>query len=261
MNILKEKPYIKKIITVVKNSMQRTPRKIFNNGRLSDAFVYIISGECDYFFADETSFTARPGCVIYLSNNAVYEMKLRTEQYSFIYVDFMFEDSNDFKSLLFENDYDYYTLFKRLHVEYKKSGTNGKITSMRRLYEIYESICLQNDSTYVQNTLRDKMERCKEYVSLHYDDENLSIPELSKIAEMSDVYFRKTFQSVFKISPNKYVTKVRLERSLELMKYSFLSLDEIASMCGFSTVQYFGRVFKSEFGETPAAHRKNNFSI
>ena len=100
------------------------------------------------------------------------------------------------------------------------------------------------------------MEKCKEYIYLHYDDANLSIPELSKIAEMSDVYFRKTFQSVFKISPNKYVTKVRLERSLELMKYSFLSLDEIASMCGFSTVQYFSRVFKSEFGISPGKYRK-----
>ena len=89
----------------------------------------------------------------------------------------------------------------------------------------------------------------------------VSIPELSKIAEMSDVYFRKTFQSVFKISPKKYITRVRLERTVELMKYAFLSLEEIASACGFSTIQYFGRVFKSEFGETPAAYRKNNFSI
>ena len=249
MNILKEKPYIEKIITVVKNSMQRTPRKIKVNGRLCDAFGYIISGECDYYFEDGSSFTARPGCVMYLSNNAFYEMKLKTEQYSFIYVDFMFGDSNGFKSLLFENDYDYYTLFKRLYVDYKKSGSSSKIT------------CMHNDSVYVQNTLKDKMEKCKEYISLHYDDINLNIPELSKIAEMSDVYFRKTFQSVFKTSPKKYITKVRLERAVELMKYSFMSLEEIASMCGFSTIQYFGIFFKNEFGETPATYRRNNFNI
>ena len=50
MDILVEQPYIKKVIAVIKNSLVRTPRKISVKGRLSDAFVYILSGECEYTF-------------------------------------------------------------------------------------------------------------------------------------------------------------------------------------------------------------------
>ena len=257
MNILNEKPYISKLIAVVKNEMHQTPRNISVNGRLSDAFVYILSGSCTYFFEDGTNFTAQCGDVLYLANRAFYKMKLETETYSFIYVDFLLENNQNYRSSIYKNSVnnEYLSAFKKLYIEYK--NLNTKITCMRRLYDIYAMLCEQNKTQYIPQTLKERIEKCKEYIHAHYDDFDLSIPQLSELAQMSEVYFRKLFQSIYKISPKKYIIKIRLNRAIEYMSYSFLSLEECAYTCGFSSLQYFCKVFKQEYGESPAYYRKN----
>ena len=262
MEILKEKPYIQKLITVVKNSMKRTPRRLFVNGRLSDAFVYILSGSCAYRFQNGGQFTVQSGDVLYLANQAVYEMKLQTEMYSFIYVDFLFEGGQKYDSTVYKstNDGDYLNMFKKLYSEYKSLKPKAKIACMRRLYEIYTTLCERNEQTYVPQSLKEKMEICKEYIHSNYGDKDLSITNLAKLAQMSEVYFRKAFEAVYKTSPKKYLTCVRVEQACQWMRYSFLSLEQCASLCGFSSLQYFSRVFKNEIGETPAIYRKSLYN-
>lgn len=261
MELLKEQPYIQKLIAVVKNSMQRSPRKILVNGRLSDAFVCILSGACTYRFEDGIEFTVQSGDVLYLANQAVYEMELQTEAYSFIYVDFLFENTQTYKSKVFstpdnnENN-EYWGLFKKLYSEYKSANPKSKVSCMRRLYNIYEVLCERNEQIYIPRTLKEKMEKSKEYMHAHYTDKELSIAHLAELAKMSEVYFRKIFQQTYKIAPKKYLTKIRLEHAQHWMQYSFLTLKECASLCGFSSWQYFTKVFKNETGETPAVYRK-----
>ena len=120
MDIIKVKPFIKNLIAVVKNTMGNPSRRCFVNGRLSEAVVYIISGECAYTFEDGTVVLAQAGDVLYLANQAVYQMKLQTEEYRFIYVDFMFDDERKRQSALYKNAQigDTMSLFKKLYSEY-----------------------------------------------------------------------------------------------------------------------------------------------
>ena len=262
MDILKEKPYIQKLITVVKNSMKQSSRKLFVNGRLSDAFVYILSGSCSYRFENGMQFIVESGDILYLANQAVYEMKLQTETYSFIYVDFCFEGEQKYNSTVYKSSegVEYLNLFKKLNLEYKSLKPKAKIACMRQLYEIYAIICERNEQTYIPHSLKEKMEICKEYIHSNYGDKDLSITYLAKLVQMSEVYFRKGFEAVYKTSPKKYLTRVRLEQSCQWMRYSFLSLEECAFLCGFSSWQYFSRVFKNGMGETPAAYRKRLYN-
>lgn len=261
MKVLKEKPYIQKLIAAVKNSMKRTQRKVVVNGRLSDAFVYILSGACEYRFADGACFTAQSGDVLYLANRAVYEMKLQTETYDFIYVDFFFEQGQAYESDIYRNTDEEVcrAAFKKLYAEYKKGKPQSKIECMRLLYEIYQTLCGWNESTYVPRSVKEKMETCKAYIHSNYGDKNLSVAQLAGLAQTSETYFRKLFETTYRIAPKKYLTRVRLKQACRWMRYSFLSLEECADLCGFSSWQYFSRVFKNETGETPAAYRKKHF--
>lgn len=76
-------------------------------------------------------------------------------------------------------------------------------------------------------------------------------------AGMSEVYFRKLFKQLYHLTPGQYLTAVRVKRTRELLAYPYLTLEECAKQCGFSTVQYFCRVFKEHTGQTPAKYRKN----
>ena len=87
---------------------------------------------------------------------------------------------------------------------------------------------------------------------------SLSVSALAKIADMSEVYFRKLFKAEVGVSPLKYIISVRLKKAKQLMKnYPFLTLEECARQSGFSSLHYFSRVFLSEFGTNPSKYRKN----
>lgn len=54
----------------------------------------------------------------------------------------------------------------------------------------------------------------------------------------------------------EYVNAIRIERSTELFADENRSLTEIAELCGFSTLRYYSRVFKSVKGEIPSVYRE-----
>ena len=123
------------------------------------------------------------------------------------------------------------------------------------LYEIF-GLC-HSQASYVHGS--SKIAEGVNYLQAHWDDPTLTIGQAAERANMSEVYFRKCFQAVYKIPPKKYLTSVRLEQARQAMRYSFLSLEECAFQCGFSSWQYFSRVFKNETGQTPASYRKKRY--
>ena len=54
----------------------------------------------------------------------------------------------------------------------------------------------------------------------------------------------------------EYMTDLRLEHALDLLKQESLSIDAIASHCGFNYTNYFIRVFRKRYGTSPAEFRK-----
>ena len=72
---------------------------------------------------------------------------------------------------------------------------------------------------------------------------------------MSEVYFRKLFKSAIGVSPAKFMINCKTARAKELLSEDYLSLEEIAERCGFSSLSYFCRVFKSSTGMTPGEFR------
>lgn len=96
------------------------------------------------------------------------------------------------------------------------------------------------------------------YLRNHLCDESLSNDELAKQCHISEVYFRKLFNEVFHVSPHQYIIDKRLERSVDLLKDPSLSIPDIASLCGFSTLCNFYRLFRLRMKCTPSEYRNRN---
>lgn len=62
---------------------------------------------------------------------------------------------------------------------------------------------------------------------------------------------------LFKNSSGKsiidYVIEIRLSIAMEQLKYTNLTLEQIAELCGFGSYSYFHRVFKKKYGMPPGA--------
>lgn len=257
--IINESFYIKNIITVIKGKIFNNQKPIEVVNRHSDSFVYILSGSCIYHFNDGVSFTARAGDVIYLPCQAVYTMHVYDSDYKFIFCDFEFSDQSPKKAVIYTKKRTEHIdgLFIHLLNCYQAGPMSARANCMSILYRIY-SLLLEDAEQGDQAKNQDaRISAAKLYMDEHYNDDSLSIFSIAERSGISEVYFRKLFKEKYCISPSKYLITARLNNAKKLMRYAFLSIEDCALQSGFSSVQYFGRVFKKELGICPREYRKN----
>lgn len=93
------------------------------------------------------------------------------------------------------------------------------------------------------------------YIDLHYN-EGLSLKDYSRTIHYNPIYLGRLFKSETGEVFSDYVTKVRIEKSKELLKNSRLNINEISLSVGFSNPNYYCRIFKNLVGKTPSEFRK-----
>ena len=87
-------------------------------------------------------------------------------------------------------------------------------------------------------------------------NKNHSLSELSQLLGIHPVTISKNFNKYFGCTYGDYVRKLRIDRSLTLIKYANHSLTEIAYLCGFADQSHFIRVFKNYAGLAPKYFQK-----
>ena len=252
-DITKNNLYIKRIINVIQSS-NKSHHKLLNvKCRHSDAFVYILSGSCTYEFTCGDAFTVNKGEILYLAHQADYTMYIHTNDYTFIFCDFEFEETSPRKSGVYTPHSPDYSenLFIKL-LQNKDAFTDA----LSVLYSIYGIVMKTEDKVYISKFSRNKISESKDYIDANFKDTSLSIDFLAEKAGVSNVYFRRLFKTQYHLSPSQYIISVRLKNAKSLMSYPFLTLEECALQSGFSSLQYFCRVFKKHTGITPSEYRR-----
>lgn len=118
-------------------------------------------------------------------------------------------------------------------------------------------------SPYSKNDKRQALERVKEYIEEHYD-EDLTIEQLASLSELSPKYFVEVYKKTYGHSAMDYLAQVRLNRAKQLMLGSDSLLREVAHMVGYKDEFYFSRKFKKAFGISPSVYmktRKNKLAM
>jgi AraC-like DNA-binding protein len=81
---------------------------------------------------------------------------------------------------------------------------------------------------------------------------------LADIGGMSVNAYARLFKEQTGYSPRKYLIRMRTEKACNLLHHSGLSIDQIASECGFSDRYYFTRIFTRTMKVSPGVYRKNS---
>lgn len=89
-----------------------------------------------------------------------------------------------------------------------------------------------------------------DYINKNCDQEIRS-GDLADICGMSETHFRRVFQAYVNMTPMDYVNLNRIQKACELMKKSDLSMDLVASRCGFATTSTFNRNFRKFLNVSP----------
>jgi AraC-like DNA-binding protein/ligand-binding sensor protein len=96
--------------------------------------------------------------------------------------------------------------------------------------------------------------RAKEFIQEH-QTENLRLGHVAKAVNTSTFYFCKMFKKVTGINFTDYLSRVRIEKSKNLLLNPNLRVSEIAFEVGFQSLTHFNRVFKKILGQSPTEYR------
>ena len=113
---------------------------------------------------------------------------------------------------------------------------------------------IQRESSCIYSS-REKICSVIDYMSHHYS-EFLHIDELANYCGLSKYHFIHLFQKCTGITPHSYLIHIRMEHAEKLLQNSNLSIQEVASACGYEEPLYFSRSFSKHFGISPTEYRQ-----
>ena len=84
----------------------------------------------------------------------------------------------------------------------------------------------------------------------------IRIADLAAEARLSPFHFCRAFRASLGNTPHQYVMRMRIERSLTLMRRTDFSLSQIAADCGFSDQSHLNKSFRKWMSISPGAWRR-----
>lgn len=128
--------------------------------------------------------------------------------------------------------------------------------STSRNFRLLSDASFNTSNTESSNYHSRRIEKTLEYMNKNFDKQ-ISLSEVAKIANMSDVSFSRFFKQR---TGNTFVdsqTQIRLGHASRLMIETTQSVAEIAYKCGFNNISNFNRIFKKKKGCTPKEFRES----
>lgn len=93
------------------------------------------------------------------------------------------------------------------------------------------------------------------YISEHYR-EKIYIDTLADMITVSPDYFTKMFKDSIGRTPIDYINGLRINRAMQMLATTDVSVNEISDTLGFSNPNYFHKIFKQYMNASPVAYRK-----
>lgn len=89
----------------------------------------------------------------------------------------------------------------------------------------------------------------------------LDIPELARVASVSEAHFIRTFRATFGETPHRYLQRRRVERAMFMLRESNRNVTDICLEVGFTSLGTFSRTFRDIVHVTPSEYRAREEAI
>ena len=93
-----------------------------------------------------------------------------------------------------------------------------------------------------------------EFLHQHYD-QDIKINQLAAVLHIHEGYFYRIFRKHMGVTPNEYLTQLRMEKAKMLLAHTDIPIIEISGYVGINSRQYFAFLFKKHTNTTPSEYR------
>ncbi len=141
------------------------------------------------------------------------------------------------------------------------------VTGIKRNQRLAAQIAIKNLELFILHTISQKQisvstlnsRSAKNYSSIvnileNNLNKNLSVADIAKLANMSEVNLKKTFSCYSGVGVINYFNRLKVNAAIDMIK-SGMSIKEISASLGFLNQNYFSTVFKRITGRPPTYYK------
>ena len=110
--------------------------------------------------------------------------------------------------------------------------------------------------TITYNDYTQRINKVVAYINDHLD-ESLDLKTLAEVAALSEFHFHRIFKALKGESIGAHISRLRIEAAARLLRYSALSIEDIAFNIGYEAPAALSKAFKNQYGITPTQYRTN----
>lgn len=146
---------------------------------------------------------------------------------------------------------------KPFNVKILEVRVQNLIDNRKRLKEIYSSDFFSIAASPELENDMDKsfVKKFRQLLHDNYTESELNVEELGREMGLSRSQLYRKIKALTNYSPNELLRMVRLQKSLELINTSELSVSEIAYRVGFTSPSYFAKCFKDYYDKSPTDYQ------
>ena len=153
-------------------------------------------------------------------------------------------------------------LFTMLYEEYRSArlGRNTMINSIVMVLLLFIFRAMSHGISKDHKLFGSVTDDILSYIESHCH-EKLTLQDLAERCFYTPSYFSRLFKETYSMTLTEYITKARIDKSIELLKKGEVSVDDVCYAVGFTDKTRFYRYFREHTGLTPAEYRKKNSCI
>lgn len=181
--------------------------------------------------------------------------------YEFIYVMFTCNQANEYCDYIEKHlgnvfSIPFYNsgvqLLLDIHSKAERNSINDPFILSSKIFEFLCTLCSYSISN-VHKELNAAF-RAKEYLEKNCVNQ-IGINNAADYLKISQSHLSREFYKQFGEKPVEYLTKLRLKKAIDLLTYTSLRIEDISRGSGFSSSNYFNKVFKKYMNMTPNQFR------
>ena len=150
-------------------------------------------------------------------------------------------------------------IFNYMIAEYKRKAP-GYIIILKSYVNILIAKILRNFNKPEHENLMGSLNKITpevmKYIRENYN-KKITLKEIARHSFYNATYFSTIFKECFGKTPLEYISEIRIEKAVELIKKSDMTIEEICHHVGYINKKHFYKVFKNYTGMTPNDFRKS----
>ena len=148
--------------------------------------------------------------------------------------------------------------FLKIQKNLADGSVTARLESVQRVYGILVQLLKNAAKDYYPKGKQQLLQPAVDYISENYYDSTITNDRLAALCAISTVYFRKSFETAFGVSPIRYLHDFRIKKAKDLLLSDYGSIAQVAESVGYNGIYHFSKMFRQYTGLSPTQYVKQS---